>query len=123
MSPSEPAYSLVTQTIGPAGENQVGFALISCEYNRQAGRGGAGAVMGAKNLKAIVVRGTRGVPIADPERALQRRDYVLGRMAKLGFIDAQAHQLALFEQSEIFAIAACLSRQSPVVGQFVLAAV
>jgi penicillin-binding protein 1A len=33
-------------------------------------------------------------PIVDPERALQRRDYVLGRMAKLGFIDAQAHQTA-----------------------------
>ncbi len=33
-------------------------------------------------------------PIADPKRALQRRDYVLGRMAKLGFIDAQTHQTA-----------------------------
>ena len=46
-------------TIGQAGENQVRFALISCEYNRQAGRGGAGAVMGAKNLKAIAVTGSR----------------------------------------------------------------
>ncbi|WP_304511689.1 aldehyde ferredoxin oxidoreductase N-terminal domain-containing protein, partial [Desulfobacula sp.] len=39
--------------IGQAGENKVLFALIGCEYNRQAGRGGAGAVMGSKNLKAI----------------------------------------------------------------------
>jgi aldehyde:ferredoxin oxidoreductase len=53
-------------TIGQAGENQVGFALISCEYNRQAGRGGAGAVMGAKNLKAIAVTGRRLVRVHDP---------------------------------------------------------
>jgi len=45
-------------SIGPAGENLVNYALIGCEYNRQAGRGGAGAVMGSKNLKAIAVRGT-----------------------------------------------------------------
>ncbi len=52
-------------TIGPAGENLVRFALISCEYNRQAGRGGAGAVMGAKNLKAIAVEGSRLVRVHD----------------------------------------------------------
>jgi aldehyde:ferredoxin oxidoreductase len=52
-------------TIGQAGENQVGFALISCEYNRQAGRGGAGAVMGAKRLKAIAISGTRLVTVND----------------------------------------------------------
>lgn len=46
-------------TIGPAGENQIPFSLICCEYNRQAGRGGSGAVMGAKNLKAIAVKGTK----------------------------------------------------------------
>lgn len=54
-------------SIGQAGENGVGFALICCEYNRQAGRGGAGAVMGGKNLKAISVRGTQPVRVADPE--------------------------------------------------------
>ncbi len=52
--------------IGPAGENQVPFALIGCEYNRQAGRGGAGAVMGSKNLKAIALRGSRTVKVHDP---------------------------------------------------------
>ncbi len=52
-------------TIGQAGENRVGFALISCEYNRQAGRGGAGAVMGSKNLKAIAVSGSRLVRVND----------------------------------------------------------
>ncbi|HHP7236459.1 MAG TPA: aldehyde ferredoxin oxidoreductase family protein [Desulfobacterales bacterium] len=52
-------------TIGQAGENRVKFALISCEYNRQAGRGGAGAVMGAKNLKGIAVEGRQPVEVSD----------------------------------------------------------
>lgn len=54
-------------TIGQAGENKVGFALISCEYNRQAGRGGAGAVMGSKNLKAVAVKGSHLVKVNNPE--------------------------------------------------------
>lgn len=54
-------------TIGPAGENRVLFSLVCCEYNRQAGRGGAGAVMGSKNLKALAVKGTGIVRVHDPE--------------------------------------------------------
>lgn len=54
-------------TIGQAGENLVKFALISCEYNRQAGRGGAGTVMGAKNLKGIAVQGSRLVRVHHPQ--------------------------------------------------------
>ncbi len=52
--------------IGPAGENLVPFASIVNEL-RTAGRGGAGAVMGSKNLKAIVVRGTAPTPITNPD--------------------------------------------------------
>jgi aldehyde:ferredoxin oxidoreductase len=44
-------------TIGTAGEKQVKYACIGTDYNRQFGRGGAGAVMGSKNLKAVVVGG------------------------------------------------------------------
>ena len=51
--------------IGPAGENHVRFATISNE-GRHAGRGGVGAVMGAKNLKAIALRGQRKTAVADP---------------------------------------------------------
>jgi len=51
--------------IGPAGENLVPFACISSDLYRQAGRGGVGAVMGSKNLKAVVIRGTGGVRAAD----------------------------------------------------------
>lgn len=54
-------------TIGQAGENRSALALINCEYNRQAGRGGAGAVMGAKNLKGIAVKGMQLVRTADPD--------------------------------------------------------
>ncbi|MCG8684541.1 MAG: aldehyde ferredoxin oxidoreductase family protein [Desulfobacterales bacterium] len=54
--------------IGQAGENLVSYALICCEYNRQAGRGGAGAVMGSKNLKAVAVRGSKTVGVKDPKR-------------------------------------------------------
>lgn len=53
--------------IGPAGENQVKFACIMNEYNRAAGRSGVGAVMGFKNLKAIAVRGTGPIKVADPK--------------------------------------------------------
>jgi aldehyde:ferredoxin oxidoreductase len=51
--------------IGPAGERRVRYATISHE-NRHAGRGGLGAVMGAKNLKAVAVAGSRRVEVADP---------------------------------------------------------
>lgn len=59
------APSACAVTIGPAGENLVRYALICCEYNRQAGRGGAGAVMGSKNLKGIAVQGSRVVRVHD----------------------------------------------------------
>jgi aldehyde:ferredoxin oxidoreductase len=55
--------------IGPAGERLVKFATISHE-NRHAGRGGLGAVLGSKNLKAVLVRGTQRTPVADPDRVV-----------------------------------------------------
>ena len=51
--------------IGPAGENQVKFACIINDGGRAAGRSGVGAVMGSKNLKAVAIRGTNGVRVAD----------------------------------------------------------
>ena len=53
--------------IGPAGENLVRTACIVHNFNT-AGRTGMGAVMGSKNLKAIVLRGKKKIPIAHPER-------------------------------------------------------
>ena len=54
-------YSILS--IGPAGENLVTMSCINSDYYRQAGRGGIGAVMGSKKLKAIVIKGTKGVKI------------------------------------------------------------
>jgi aldehyde:ferredoxin oxidoreductase len=50
---------------GPAGEQLVPFACLSTDQYHKAGRGGAGAVMGSKNLKAVVVRGTGSVRVGD----------------------------------------------------------
>ncbi len=52
--------------IGEAGENQCRYAAVVNDLHRAAGRSGVGAVMGSKNLKAIAVRGTKGVTPKDP---------------------------------------------------------
>jgi aldehyde:ferredoxin oxidoreductase len=71
----------VVASIGPAGENQVKFASIDCE-GRQAGRGGIGAVMGSKNLKAIAVYGTKDLEFDDDEavKELSKKLYAETRM-------------------------------------------
>lgn len=53
--------------IGPGGENGVSFACVNHDYGRQAGRGGVGTVMGSKKVKAIVVHGTKSIPVADKD--------------------------------------------------------
>ncbi|MFH1834088.1 MAG: aldehyde ferredoxin oxidoreductase N-terminal domain-containing protein [bacterium] len=53
--------------IGPAGERLCREAVISCGLAAAAGEGGFGAVMGSKNLKAIVVRGTGSINVARPK--------------------------------------------------------
>jgi len=53
-------------SIGVAGERGVRYACIVNDLHRAAGRSGVGAVMGSKQLKAVAVRGTRGVDVADP---------------------------------------------------------
>ena len=57
--------------IGPAGESLVRYANISTDRHRQAGRTGMGAVMGSKNLKAMAVRGTKGVRVSDLEGLME----------------------------------------------------
>jgi aldehyde:ferredoxin oxidoreductase len=68
--------------IGPAGEKLVRFACIQADYHREFGRGGAGAVMGSKNLKAIAVRGTRSVKVADPEALSRIAEEVYAELAE-----------------------------------------
>jgi aldehyde:ferredoxin oxidoreductase len=58
--------------IGPAGENLVRYAAALTEWYRAAARGGPGAVMGSKNLKALVSRGTGPAPaVADQKKLLE----------------------------------------------------
>ncbi len=54
--------------IGPGGENLVKIAGIVNDFKDIAGRGGLGAVMGSKKLKAIVVKGSKMLPLADPAK-------------------------------------------------------
>jgi aldehyde:ferredoxin oxidoreductase len=67
-------------SIGPAGENQVRYATVSHD-GRHAGRGGSGAVLGAKNIKAIALRGTGRTEWAHPQelttisRSLSKRSF------------------------------------------------
>lgn len=68
------------QCIGPAGENLVRFACTRYGVKNAAGRCGTGAVWGSKNLKAVVARGTRGLPVNDPQgmidKYIELRDYL-----------------------------------------------
>ena len=106
-------------TIGQAGENLVLLANVTND-GRQAGRTGHGAVWGSKKLKALSVRGTRGVAVADPAE-LMRLSYdivqtaqgphtekyrVLGTVAnvlsmnRLGLLPTRNYQEGVFEDAE-----------------------
>jgi len=67
-------------SIGLAGENRVRFACVMNDTDRAAGRTGLGAVMGAKNLKAIGIRGTGRVALADSKAF---REHALADLAKI----------------------------------------
>jgi aldehyde:ferredoxin oxidoreductase len=54
--------------IGPAGEHMINLAAIMTDKHRAAGRGGVGAIMGSKKLKALVVKGTGTPGVAEPEK-------------------------------------------------------
>jgi len=112
---------LQVAAIGPAGENLVRYAIISCNLARAAGRTGMGAVMGSKKLKAIVVRGTNPVIPADPDRFDEacarfeagleahgdfepRRRYgttkIMNALATMGVLPAFHYRSAVYEDLE-----------------------
>jgi len=70
--------------IGPAGEKLVAMACIVADGHSFAGRCGLGAVMGSKNLKAVVVLGTKSPPIADPDALTKLRKELVQRVSKMG---------------------------------------
>lgn len=72
--------SLHILSIGPAGENMVRSACLIQDKNRAIGRCGTGSVMGSKNLKAIVCKGTKPVRIADKEKFKKKVHELRGRI-------------------------------------------
>jgi aldehyde:ferredoxin oxidoreductase len=68
--------------IGPSGENLVKAACVITNRARAVGKCGLGAVMGAKNLKAVAVRGTGSVQVAYPGRFMEEVDRVLGKLKR-----------------------------------------
>ncbi len=107
-------------TIGPAGEKLVRYANVTND-GRQAGRTGHGAVWGFKKLKAVSVRGTHGVKVADPE-ALMKLSFditeasqgphtskyrILGTMTnvlnmnRIGLLPTRNFQEGVFEDAEL----------------------
>ena len=78
--------------IGQAGERLVRFACIMNNYQDAVGRTGLGAVMGSKNLKAVAVRGTKGVTIADDEKFMELVEEAHERVLK----QPQAQQMTKY---------------------------
>ncbi|HEY55926.1 MAG TPA: aldehyde ferredoxin oxidoreductase family protein [Dehalococcoidia bacterium] len=72
-------------TIGVAGENMVGFACISADWGRNAGRTGLGTVMGSKNLKAIALQGNKDLPVYDMSGLVAEADKAYGYMKEHPF--------------------------------------
>ena len=76
--------------IGPAGENLVRYACPVTEWYRAAGRGGGGAVMGSKNLKAIIAKGTGAAPeVADYKKLVSLMDWA---RQNLHIVRASTHE-------------------------------
>jgi aldehyde:ferredoxin oxidoreductase len=82
-----PSASVVS--IGPAGEKMLPIANIAVEAHSFAGRGGSGAVMGSKNLKAVVAAGNKKVEVSDPENAKAFGAQLLARIK----VDAEGFRL------------------------------
>jgi len=107
-------------TIGPAGEKLVLFANVTND-GRQAGRTGHGAVWGSKKLKALSVRGTHGVRVADPKTLIKlsfditetaqgpftQKYRILGtssnvlNLNRLGLLPTRNYQQGVFEHAEL----------------------
>jgi len=75
-----------TAVIGPAGEHAVKFAAITIDGHRHAGRGGSGAVMGSKNLKAVTVKGSHTIALDDAEHFNQTAKEVRQKIMDNDFI-------------------------------------
>ncbi len=78
--------------IGPAGDNLVKYAHVNVDLYRQAARGGAGTVMGSKNLKAVAVKGTGKMELADPKGYMD----AIAEITKIYMTDSGAQAFTQF---------------------------
>ncbi len=78
-----------TLAIGQAGENLVRMAAVMNDRDRASARAGLGAVMGAKKLKAVCVRGTGKIEVADPQNYLKHMDKFYKRMLENPFMEGR----------------------------------
>ena len=75
-----------TATIGPAGEKLVKISAITIDGHRHAGRGGSGAVMGSKNLKALTIKGNNKIPIHNPQAFKEKTMEVTKQVKENDFV-------------------------------------
>lgn len=85
-------HAVKVAAIGLAGENRIRFACVNADWSRNAGRTGIGAIMGSKNLKAIVVRGSKDIPVHDLPGLLKESEKAYGYM--------RSHKYFKFWQTE-----------------------
>ncbi|MGY5854815.1 MAG: aldehyde ferredoxin oxidoreductase family protein [Candidatus Thorarchaeota archaeon] len=78
-----------TLAIGQAGENLVRFAAVMNDRDRASARSGLGAVMGSKKIKAVCVRGTGKIEVADPKNYLKQMDIFYERMLANPFMEGR----------------------------------
>ena len=69
--------------IGPAGENMVRYACVMQGLKDAAGRGGLGAVMGSKNLKAVAVKGSHRASVSNPDGVKELRQWMVDNLDKM----------------------------------------
>lgn len=94
-----PGYQV--RSIGPAGEHGVNSAVIIGNYHHSGGRAGAGAVMGMKNLKAVAIRGSGPVRIADPHGFLTAYRTIWKELSPLDAIDVFLRPWGSFGDSAV----------------------
>jgi aldehyde:ferredoxin oxidoreductase len=82
--------------IGQAGENQVTYSMAYIDGIATMGRGGLGAVLGAKNLKAVVITGTRGIRVADRRRYKSLRNNFLEKIRQYPYLK-ESQELGLIK--------------------------
>lgn len=92
-----------TTAIGPAGENLVRFACVMNDLKEAAGRGGLGAVMGSKNLKAIAAHGRKAPEVADPAKIRELTQFMNRNYYDLPLFNKALHDTGTGEHATMLA--------------------